>query len=128
MAGDWRRAIRWQRKMPQGSDPSAKRHGRVPIEGWRLIPLGRRVPNVVELEYGGAIQHSVGSGHDSDFSGTAMIGSDSVFLAGHSFWVPIFGDALVTFELTVRGLPASWKVVSQGRRDDCVDCAMPYVT
>lgn len=63
-----------------GIDPSAKRHGRVPIEGWRLIPLGRRVPNVVELEYGGAIQHSVGSGHDSDFSGTAMIGSDSVFL------------------------------------------------
>ena len=38
------------------------------------------------------------------------------FLAGTSFWVPLLGPGLVTFDLAVSGLPAGWDAVSQGRR------------
>lgn len=38
-----------------------------------------------------------------------------VYLAGSTFWVPIFKDKLMTFSLTTK-LPKDWKNVSQGKR------------
>jgi hypothetical protein len=53
----------------------------------------------------------------SSFSETpGLIGPDGVFLAGASYWLPVFGEQLVTFSLEVNGLQPPWDVVSQGRR------------
>jgi hypothetical protein len=42
-----------------------------------------------------------------------QLGQEGVFLAGNSFWYPVFDDRLVQFELSV-GLPAGWHIISQG--------------
>ncbi len=42
-----------------------------------------------------------------------QLGEEGVFLAGSSFWYPVFDDRLVEFELSV-GLPEGWHVISQG--------------
>ncbi len=44
-----------------------------------------------------------------------IIDKPGVFLAGSTYWVPSFGDELVTFNLTVKS-PKDWKTVSQGKR------------
>jgi hypothetical protein len=91
----------------------------VPLEGWRL----RRVQDVggpVELRYSGTIHHELqtqGEEYQRSFSETpGIVGPEGVFLSGTSFWVPTFGDGLVTFSLEVSGLAPPWDVVSQGRR------------
>ncbi len=91
----------------------------VPLEGWRLIPDGAGTA-VVALRYGGRIHHSLetqGEEYQRSFSETpGLISSAGVFLGGASFWVPSFGDGLLTFSLEVGGLEPPWDVVSQGRR------------
>ncbi len=91
----------------------------VPLEAWRL----RRAQDVggpVELHYGGVIHHELqtqGEEYQRSFSETpGIISPEGVFLAGASFWVPTFGDGLVTFSLEVGGLNPPWDAVSQGRR------------
>jgi hypothetical protein len=91
----------------------------VPLEAFLLIPEeGAEDP--IGLEYGGEIHHPLatqGEEYQRSFSETpGYIGESGVFLAGTSFWVPTFGDGLMTFELEVTGLREPWKVVSQGRR------------
>ena len=74
----------------------------------------------VELRYGGVIHHELhtqGEEYQRSFSETpGIIDTEGVFLAGTTFWVPTFGDGLVTFSLEVSGLNPPWDVVSQGRR------------
>ncbi len=91
----------------------------VPLEAWRL----RRAQDVggpVELRYGGVIHHELhtqGEEYQRSFSETpGLVAAEGVFLAGTTFWVPTFGDGLVTFSLEVNGLNPPWDVVSQGRR------------
>ncbi len=91
----------------------------VPLEGWRLI-RGKDAGIEVELKYGGVIHHSLeqqGEEYQRSFSETpGFIGPEGVFLAGTSFWVPTFGDGLMTFDVEVGGLDGEWQVISQGRR------------
>jgi aminopeptidase N len=91
----------------------------VPLEAFLLVPEGD-VRGPVELVYGGVIHHELatqGEEYQRSFSETpGIIDQRGVFLAGASFWVPTFGDGLVTFELEVGGLTPPWDVVSQGRR------------
>ena len=91
----------------------------VPLEAFLLVPEGD-VAGVVELVYGGAIHHELatqGEEYQRSFSETpGIIDERGVFLAGASFWVPTFGDGLMTFDLAVGGLTPPWDVVSQGRR------------
>ena len=91
----------------------------VPLDAYLLIPEGES-PGPVELVYGGVIHHELatqGEEYQRSFSETPGIIDDrGVFLAGASFWVPTFGDGLMTFDLVVRGLTPPWDVVSQGRR------------
>jgi len=91
----------------------------VPLEAFLLVPDGD-VLGPVELVYGGVIHHELatqGEEYQRSFSETPGIIDDrGVFLAGASFWVPTFGDGLMTFDLVVRGLTPPWDVVSQGRR------------
>jgi aminopeptidase N len=91
----------------------------VPLEAFLLVPEdGAAGP--VELVYGGVIHHKLatqGEEYQRSFSETpGIIDGRGVFLAGTSFWVPTFGDGLMTFDLEVAGLRPPWDVVSQGRR------------
>ena len=91
----------------------------VPLEAFLLIPEeGAEQP--VELRYGGEIHHPLamqGEEYQRSFSETpGIIDERGVFLAGTSFWVPTFGDGLMTFDLEVQGLAPPWDVVSQGQR------------
>jgi len=91
----------------------------VPLEGWRLVTGDGAVQPVV-LRYRGLIRHELatsGEEYQRSFSETpGIIGPDGVFLAGASYWLPTFGEQLVTFSLEVGGLTPPWDVVSQGRR------------
>ena len=91
----------------------------VPLEAWRLRKA-QDVGGPVELRYGGVIHHDLqtqGEEYQRSFSETpGIIDPQGVFLAGTSFWVPTFGDGLVTFSVEVSGLNPPWDVVSQGRR------------
>ena len=50
------------------------------------------------------------------FSQTSgIISNKGVYLAGSTFWVPVFENKLMTFSLTTE-LPKEWKNVSQGKR------------
>jgi hypothetical protein len=91
----------------------------VPLEAFTLIPADG-AGDSVELVYGGVIHHELetqGEEYQRSFSETPGIIDDrGVFLAGASFWVPTFGDGLMTFDLEVGALEPPWDVVSQGRR------------
>ncbi len=91
----------------------------VPLEGWRLVP-DEGAGGPIEIRYSGAIHHSLeqqGEEYQRSFSETpGVIDDRGVYLAGTSFWVPSFGDGLVTFELEVKDLSPGWEVVSQGER------------
>ena len=91
----------------------------VPLEGWRLV-AGEGAAQPVTLRYRGPIRHPLstsGEEYQRSFSETpGIIGPDGVFLAGASYWLPTFGEQLVTFSLEVEGLEPPWDVVSQGRR------------
>jgi hypothetical protein len=91
----------------------------VPLESFLLIP-DEEAPAVVMLKYGGEIHHELatsGEEYQRSFSETpGIIDERGVFLSGTSFWVPTFGDGLVTFDLEVGDLVPPWEVVSQGRR------------
>jgi len=91
----------------------------VPLEAWRLRQA-QDIGGPVEIRYGGVIHHELqtqGEEYQRSFSETpGIISADGVFLSGTSFWVPTFGDGLVTFSLEVYGLTPPWDVVSQGRR------------
>jgi hypothetical protein len=41
------------------------------------------------------------------------IGPEGVYLAGSTYWLPTFGETLVTFRLAAKA-PAGWQLVSQG--------------
>jgi hypothetical protein len=91
----------------------------VTLKAFRLVP-DPGVSGSVDLIYGGKIFHQLataGEEYQRSFSETpGIIDANGVFLSGTSFWVPSFGDGLVTFDLTVAGLQPGWEVVSQGRR------------
>jgi len=91
----------------------------LPLEVWRLVGEDD-APQPVVLRYGGPIHHELATGGDEyqrSFSETpGIIDERGVFLAGTSYWVPTFGDDLVTFELEASGLEPPWDVVSQGER------------
>jgi aminopeptidase N len=91
----------------------------VPLEGFLLF-REESAEEPVEIVYGGRIEHPLatqGEEYQRSFSETpGLIDDRGVFLAGTSFWVPTFGDGLITFELEVKDLAPPWDVVSQGRR------------
>ncbi|MDZ7859085.1 MAG: M20/M25/M40 family metallo-hydrolase [Candidatus Krumholzibacteriota bacterium] len=77
---------------------------------------------VIDLAFSGSINYPIkqrGSEYARGFSRTPGIISDKgVYLSGSTFWVPSFGNRLVTFELTA-SVPDGWDVVSQGAGMPC---------
>ncbi|MCD4735146.1 MAG: hypothetical protein K8R53_03820 [Bacteroidales bacterium] len=74
---------------------------------------------VIPIKYSGSITEKIKTGaaeYARGFSETDGIISDAgVFLAGSTFWIPLFEEPLLTFNLTVT-LRSDWNVVSQGKR------------
>ena len=91
---------------------------RVPIKLYHL--QGKLPPSkTVIFHYRGEIFHPIqqmAQEYERAFSTTpGIIDTQGVYLAGSSYWVPWFGDALFTFTLSVT-TPAKWLTVSQGKR------------
>ncbi|MCK4288915.1 MAG: hypothetical protein KAW86_06905, partial [Bacteroidales bacterium] len=74
---------------------------------------------IIPLKYYGKITDEITSGaaeYARGFSETSGIISDEgVFMAGSTYWIPIFEEPLFSFNLTVT-LEPDWNVVSQGKR------------
>ncbi len=92
------------------------------IESFRVkLPPNQRGRdrNSFIIEYGGIISHSIesyGKEHARGFSQTAgIISEEGVYLAGSTFWYPVFDGALLTFTLNIE-LPQGWDAISQGTR------------
>ncbi len=73
----------------------------------------------VRVRYSGAIHHDLepeGQEYSRSFESTpGIIDERGVVLSGASYWLPVFGEELASFELEVH-LPAEWDAVSQGGR------------
>ena len=91
------------------------------VREWELVAPGGIWPKpaVLTLEYRGKIHHplvSEGQEYARSFSRTSgTISDEGVFLSGGTWWLPSFGDELMTFTMNV-DLPAAWDIVSQGAR------------
>jgi hypothetical protein len=73
----------------------------------------------IAISYKGIIKEELESNdanYQRGFSETSGIISDiGVYLAGSTYWVPVFEGALMTFKLETK-LPKGWKNVTQGKR------------
>ncbi len=83
-----------------------------------MLPPGLRT---FTLEYQGSIYHPMeayGKEQARGFSQTpGIISGDVVYLAGSSYWYPVFDSKLISFSLQVE-LPHHWDAVSQGERTE----------
>ena len=101
-----------------GSTSNEKRLmvGTVPVDVYSIELSGQKQ---LTLEYDRIINHAIASGgkeyERSISQSSGLITKKGVFIAKESFWFPVFGDQLLTFNLSVRS-PLKWKSVSQGDR------------
>jgi aminopeptidase N len=90
-----------------------------PLEGYRLVPTRRKASWPVRFTFGGVVDHppiQLSTEHQRSFAVTpGVIAPEGAALSDATAWVPSVGG-LVTFSLTVQGLPEGWGVVSQGER------------
>ncbi|MEE8321019.1 MAG: M20/M25/M40 family metallo-hydrolase [Gammaproteobacteria bacterium] len=141
---NWRGPVRLQ--LHQGLNPKVLgggaviRHiqeedtGRVfnmdPALGNRSIPLEYFVVDLsagahqFTLAYAGRIFHPIeqhGEEYARSFSiSPGIISREGTFLAGSSYWYPVIGGALLTFDMEV-DLPLHWRSITQGRRAQRVE-------
>lgn len=75
--------------------------------------------NQVVIKYEGKINDQIqqkGENYQRSFSETTgIISNTGIYLAGTTYWHPVFENSLNTYELNVE-LPEGWKSVSQGKR------------
>jgi len=89
----------------------------IPLEHYRV----KRAQGLTTftLHYKGKIHHPLkkeGENYGRSFRETpGTISETGIFLAGSTYWYPVFDETLITFDLQVH-LPSSWSSVSQGAR------------
>jgi hypothetical protein len=92
-----------------GAEPSR----RVPLKRYRA----EGSPGALKLTYEGVVRNDLTAPKEEYQRGfretPGTIGPEGVYLAGSTFWVPSFGEALVTFRMTAKA-PSGWQLVSQG--------------
>ncbi len=108
-----------------GQDAGKTGHGeegqghRLRVKRWELLPKKGGKASTAILEMSGTIHHPLtmeSEEYARSFSRTpGTISKSGVFLGGSSWWLPRFGEELVTFTLNV-SLPEGWDAVSQGAR------------
>lgn len=88
----------------------------IPHESYSVkLPIG---VNTFVLKYGGTIHNPSLSGKKKLFNliqAQGIISEVGIYLAGSSFWYPVFNGELVKFSLLVE-LPSEWDAISQGER------------
>jgi hypothetical protein len=98
-------------------DDSGGNHSRVKLNKWK-VKLKKDEEYFV-VRYKGKIEFSFSQSEEDyarGFSESAGIISDTgIYLAGSTFWVPMFEGKLSTYQLSTV-LPIGWKTVSQGAR------------
>ena len=115
-------------RLHKGLNPSSSTEGvslakgtgeteNVLFETYRMtLPQG---VTAVLLRYGGIIDHPVmhyGKEQARGYSHTpGLISAEGVYLAGSSYWYPVFDGPFVTFRMNAE-LPDGWDAVSQGVR------------
>jgi len=91
--------------------------GTVPVDVYSVEITGEL--KQFTLGYSRIINHAIESGgkeyERSISNSSGLITEQGVFIAKESFWFPVFGNQLLTFNLSVRS-PLNWKSVSQGDR------------
>jgi len=101
-----------------GSGEEGEVH-RLRVQRWALVARPGSKAATARLRLHGTIHHPLETESEEyarSFSRTpGTIGEEGVFLGGSSWWLPSFGDELVTFTLNVT-LPEGWDAVSQGKR------------
>ena len=89
--------------------------GGLQINKWRLHGIKKQV----EISYQGKIASQIEQSKENyqrGFSETpGIISPKGIYLAGSTYWVPVFENSLMVFSLHIQ-LPATWKAVSQGER------------
>lgn len=89
----------------------------VKINKWKI----KAKSNNFVISYKGKIKSDIKQSKENyqrGFSQSAgIISQKGIYLAGSSWWVPVFNNSLMTFSLTCE-LPANWKNVTQGKRNN----------
>lgn len=74
-------------------------------------------PLTLTLSYEGTVRNELTAPKEEYQRGfretPGTIGPEGIYLAGSTFWVPVFGEALASFRMTAR-VPDGWQLVSQG--------------
>ncbi|HYN44016.1 MAG TPA: M1 family aminopeptidase, partial [Thermoanaerobaculia bacterium] len=74
-------------------------------------------PATLKLTYEGIVRNDLTAPKEEYQRGfretPGTIGPEGVYLAGSTFWLPSFDEALVSFRMAVKA-PAGWQLVSQG--------------
>ncbi|MFN7987121.1 MAG: M20/M25/M40 family metallo-hydrolase [Thermoanaerobaculia bacterium] len=86
---------------------------RAPLKRYRA----KGAPAELTLAYEGVVRNELTAPKEEYQRGfretTGTIGPEGVYLAGNTFWLPSFGEALVKFRMAAKA-PAGWQLVSQG--------------
>jgi hypothetical protein len=74
-------------------------------------------PSTLTLSYEGIVRNELTAPKEEYQRGfretPGTIGPEGIYLAGSTFWVPVFGEALASFRMTAK-VPEGWQLVSQG--------------
>ncbi len=74
-------------------------------------------PATLALTYEGIVRNELTTPREEYQRGfretPGTIGPEGIYLAGSTFWVPAFGEALTSFRMTAK-VPEGWQLVSQG--------------
>jgi hypothetical protein len=86
---------------------------RVPLQRYRASGA----PAKLTLTYEGIVRNELTAPKEEYQRGfretPGTIGPEGIYLAGSTFWVPVFGEALASFRMTAK-VPEGWQLVSQG--------------
>ena len=93
----------------------AEQESNLELTRWRI----KGKSESIVIKYYGKIEAAIKQSEENYQRGFAqspgIINSLGVYLAGSTFWVPVFENHLMVYSLTTE-LPASWRNVSQGNR------------
>jgi aminopeptidase N len=95
---------------------AARRGVKVPLKRYAVrFPAGS---SRLSVAYEGEVHHPLSDPKEEYTRGfretPGLVGAEGVYLAGSSFWHPVFGPELVAFGMQVR-LPEGWRVVGAGK-------------
>ncbi len=93
----------------------AEQESNLELTRWRI----KGKSETIVIKYYGTIDAAIEQSEENYQRGFAqspgIINTLGIYLAGSTFWVPVFDNHLMVYSLTTE-LPASWRNVSQGNR------------